>query len=122
MKRRRSVFAPAPGKELSLDEVMPAKVARDGQVRLEIADWSQVPEQQAMNTQLRGMLEAAIRQLPENYRSVVLLRDVEQLSTKEAAGILDLGEDVVKQRLHRGRLALRKALEGQLKGASSGRG
>lgn len=122
MKRRRSLFAPQPGQELSLDHVMPAKVERNGEVRLEIADWSQVPEQQAISAELREMLEDAIRALPSNYRSVVLLRDIEQLNTKETAEILDLAEDVVKQRLHRGRLALRKALDGQLKGLKHGRG
>ena len=116
MKRRRSLFAPQPSQELSLDEVMPTKVSRDGKVRLEIADWSQVPEDQAMGVEMQRALQEAIRELPENYRPVVLLRDIEELSTKETAHILDLPEDVVKQRLHRGRLALRKSLEARIGG------
>ena len=54
------------------------------------------------------MLESAIGELPENYRSVILLRDVEEFSTPETAQILDVTEDVVKTRLHRARLAVRQ--------------
>jgi RNA polymerase sigma-70 factor (ECF subfamily) len=50
--------------------------------------------------------------LPETYRSVVLLRDLEELSTEETAQILGVSQDVVKTRLHRGRLALRQKLVG----------
>lgn len=109
IKRRRSVFAPSPSKELSLDELMPA--AGSAPVRREIADWRHLPDAEAMNAELRAHLESAIRALPELYRSVVLLRDVEGLSAEETAGILDVSTDVVKTRLHRGRLAIRKTLE-----------
>ena len=67
-------------------------------------------------------MESALRELPESYRSVVLLRDVEGLSTAEAAGILDLSVDVVKQRLHRGRLALRKRLASYVAQSAAGAG
>jgi RNA polymerase sigma-70 factor (ECF subfamily) len=60
---------------------------------------------------LNEELRKALRDLPDMYRSVVLLRDVEGLSTAEAASVLEVTEDVVKQRLHRGRLALRKSLD-----------
>jgi RNA polymerase sigma-70 factor (ECF subfamily) len=60
-------------------------------------------------------LARAIGELPENYRSVILLRDVEELSTLEAAQILDLTEDVVKTRLHRARLAVRQKLDHYLR-------
>lgn len=114
MKRRRSVFAPA--RELSLDEFLPVRNHDRDQVRLEIADWSALPEEQAQQAEMRKMLESAIRQLPEMYRSVILLRDMEELSTQEAARILDVGEDVVKTRLHRARLAVRKVLDEYLRG------
>ena len=61
------------------------------------------------------LLTDAIRTLPEIYRSVVLLRDVEELSTEETAEILDISTDTVKTRLHRGRLALRKHLDEYLR-------
>ena len=82
-KRRKSIFAPA--RELSLDELMPAKHQDGDQVRLEIADWSSLPDGKALQSEMRELLEKAIRELPETYRSVVLLRDMEELSTQETA-------------------------------------
>ena len=114
MKRRRSIFAPA--RELSLDEFLPVRNHDGDQVRIEIADWSALPEERARQAEMRKMLEAAIRELPEMYRSVILLRDMEELSTQETAQILDVGEDVVKTRLHRARLAIRKTLDEYLRG------
>src|SRR5437868_1671701 len=68
------------------------------------------PEQQAADSELRQMLEAAIANLPDLYRSVFMLRDVENLSIEEVCGILDLSESTVKVRLHRARRALRKTI------------
>lgn len=113
MKRRKSVFAPV--QELSLDELMP-RLGEDGDARrLEIADWSALPEELAINSQLGAILRRAIEELPEIYRAVILLRDVEELSTEETAQILDLTEEAVKTRLHRARLAVRQALEKHLR-------
>jgi RNA polymerase sigma-70 factor, ECF subfamily len=67
---------------------------------------------------LRDTLSHAIGRLPEIYRSVVLLRDVEELTTEEAAEILEISPDSVKTRLHRGRLALRQEMDGYLRGKS----
>jgi RNA polymerase sigma-70 factor (ECF subfamily) len=50
------------------------------------------------------------------YRSVILLRDMEELSTQETAQILDVSDDVVKTRLHRARLAIRQTLDEYLRG------
>ncbi len=105
MKRRKSIYAP--DRELSLDELMPA----DGQeAKLQVADGSELPEGRLLRRELNEELQRALRELPDTYRPVVLLRDIEGLSTAETAEVLELSEDVVKQRLHRGRLALRKAL------------
>lgn len=115
MKRRKSVFAPT--EELSLDELRPA---RDGSgTRLEIADWSPLPEDLAASAEIRDALEQAVAQLPELYRAVFLLRDIEHLSTEDAAGVLGVSADVVKTRLHRARLAMRKQLDERLR---SGKG
>ena len=57
----------------------------------------------------------AIGELPENYKSVLLMRDVEELSTLETAQVLDLTQDVVKTRLHRARLAVRQKLDEYLR-------
>jgi len=115
MKRRRSVYAPE--RELSLEELIPAGDGEGVERKLQIADWSALPETQALNSELRAMLEQAIGELPEIYRSVILLRDVEELTTEEAAQVLEVGTDVVKTRLHRARLAVRKKLDGYLQSA-----
>lgn len=107
MKRRKSVFAPA--RELSLDELLPGAEG-DGQRVIQVSDGSELPDGRVLRQELGEELQRAMQALPETYRSVVLLRDVEGLSTAETAEVLDLTEDTVKQRLHRGRLALRKSL------------
>ncbi len=68
------------------------------------------PEQQAAGSELRHILEQAIAQLPDSYRCVFVLRDVEELSSEEVATILELSEGTVKVRLHRARRALRKIM------------
>ncbi|MBK5291710.1 MAG: RNA polymerase sigma factor [Acidobacteriia bacterium] len=95
MKRRHSVFAPA--SEVPIEDV--ALESRD-----EAAD------ERVIREELNAELERALREIPETYRAVVLLRDVEELSTAETAELLDISEDNVKQRLHRGRAMLRKRL------------
>ena len=115
MKRRKSVFAPA--QELSLDALMPAIQGQGEGVRIEIADWKNLPDSQLLRAELKGELDRAIATLPETYRSVVLLRDVEELSTEDTAQILDLSTDVVKTRLHRGRLAIRQKLDAYFRSA-----
>jgi RNA polymerase sigma-70 factor, ECF subfamily len=57
------------------------------------------------------VLEEAIRALPIEYRAPIVLRDVEGLSTQEAAEVMELGEAAFKSRLHRARLAVRRALD-----------
>jgi RNA polymerase sigma-70 factor (ECF subfamily) len=113
MKRRKSVFAPS--QELSLDDFLPAMDHQGGQTRLQIADWSGLPDRQMLQSEMKQVLDRAIGELPENYRSVIVLRDVEELSTLETAHVLDLTEDVVKTRLHRARLAVRQKLDEYLR-------
>jgi len=68
------------------------------------------PERQASLDEVGRVLEAAIEALPEHYRTVFVMRDVEGMSTAETAGSLDLAEETVKTRLHRARLSLRQTL------------
>jgi len=114
MMRRKSVFAPT--QELSLDEFLPASQSDGTPRRLEIADWSALPDDQALRGELRDVIQQAIAGLPEIYRAVILLRDVEELSTAETAEILETNAEVVKTRLHRARLAVRQKLDGYLRG------
>lgn len=113
MKRRKSVFAPV--RELSLDEFIPSADHRGGERKLDIADWSALPDAQALRSELRDVLQEAISELPDIYKSVLLLRDVEELTTQETAQVLDVSDAVVKTRLHRARLAVRQKLDGYLK-------
>jgi RNA polymerase sigma-70 factor, ECF subfamily len=110
-KRRKSMFAPTA--EISLDELRPHKDGETG--KLEIADWSALPEDIASDSELRRALHSAVQELPELYRAVFLLRDVEGMSTEHTAEVLAVSEDVVKTRLHRARLMLRKHLDQFLK-------
>jgi RNA polymerase sigma-70 factor (ECF subfamily) len=74
----------------------------DGELRMNIVEASPNPEQNASSAELGQLLEEALLALPEKYRTVVMLRDVEELSTSETAAALDLSEENVKIRLHRG--------------------
>jgi len=68
------------------------------------------PEQTTSKAELSSMLEQAVLALPEQYRTVLMLRDVEEMSTAETAAALRLSEDNVKVRLHRGRAMVRRDL------------
>jgi RNA polymerase sigma-70 factor (ECF subfamily) len=79
------------------------------------------PEAMLRDTELRKALEAAISALPTSLRAAFLLRDVEGLSTAEAAEALDLTEVNLKVRLHRARLLLRERLSEFVAARSTGR-
>ncbi len=68
------------------------------------------PEQQASNSEIRRLLEEAVEKLPDAYRTIFVLRDIEEMSTTDAADVLEITEDNVKVRLHRARALLRKSL------------
>jgi RNA polymerase sigma-70 factor (ECF subfamily) len=115
MKRRKSVFAPSPAQELSIDDFLPHSHDDGGARKLEIADWSALPDDQVLRRELESVVRAAIEELPEIYRAVILLRDIEELTTDEAAQVLDVSQEVVKTRLHRARLAVRQKLDEYLR-------
>ena len=74
-------------------------------------DWSEAPALRAEQGELRRVLERAVRALPVDYRIPLILRDIEGLSTEEAAEVMGLGEVAFKSRLHRARLAVRRAMD-----------
>jgi RNA polymerase sigma-70 factor, ECF subfamily len=82
----------------------------DGDLSMQMTSKSPDPEQNASGAQLRDILEEAVLNLPEHYRTVIMLRDIEELSTTETAQALDLTEDNVKIRLHRGHGMIRSWL------------
>jgi len=94
-------------KSVSLDEQI--DTGEDTIVR-EIAAWDEDPEQRFSREELGGILDTAIQSLEPPYRSVFVLRDIEELSTEETAEALDLSVPAVKSRLLRARLQLREKL------------
>ena len=101
LRRRKS------DKSVSLDETI--DTGEDMVVR-EIAAWGEDPEQQLSREELGGILETAIQSLEPLYRSVFVLRDIDELSTEETAEALGLSVPAVKSRLLRARLQLREKL------------
>jgi RNA polymerase sigma-70 factor (ECF subfamily) len=78
------------------------------------------PEEQTHARQIGQVLQAAILALPENYREVLLLRDVEGLSAEEAAGVVGIEVGALKSRLHRARMELRQHLSALLEEGGKG--
>lgn len=101
LRRRR------PERMVSIDEDV--KTEEDSIPR-EIADWSPNPEQLYNQGELKEILQKTIQGLPESFRTVFILRDVEGLSTEETADALGLSVPAVKSRLLRARLQLRERL------------
>lgn len=106
MSRRRSKFAPQ--QHLSLDELMPDAAEMDHLSALAAEGPS--PETSAMQAQDVERLKHAILQVPPQYRLVLVLHDIEELSTDEIAKVLGIKEGNVRVRLHRARLFVRKEL------------
>jgi RNA polymerase sigma-70 factor (ECF subfamily) len=104
-------------REIGLEEILPGP--GDGGGPPQIPDWSQTPLDRLLQDELRGKLDESILGLPSDYRIVLLLRDQEGFSTRQTADMLGISETLAKVRLHRARLALRKSLEGYLKGVSA---
>lgn len=78
------------------------------------ADWSQSPEAELLSRETRDILHRAIHGLPEMYRAVLVLRDIEGLSNEEVAAAVGETVPAVKSRLHRARMALREELTRRL--------
>ena len=74
------------------------------------ADWSSLADDHVLRREMREQLIGALTTLPEVYRTPVVLRDIQGLSTEEASRILHVKPQTLKSRLHRGRLILRRAL------------
>jgi RNA polymerase sigma-70 factor (ECF subfamily) len=105
-KKRRSKYAP--DRELSLDEFLPSD---ESSVSVDLPRWASQPLDQVLDEELGEVIRQALLDLPEKYRLVIVLRDVEGFSTQETAEILNLTAANVKVRLHRARLFLRSALK-----------
>jgi RNA polymerase sigma-70 factor (ECF subfamily) len=83
----------------------------DGETAVDVADESRRADQQMIDGWMDARLRAALKELPAAYRTVLVMREIEGLSTKEVATITGVSEANVKTRLHRARLRLRRRLE-----------
>jgi RNA polymerase sigma-70 factor (ECF subfamily) len=97
--------------EEPIDEFLPQFQADGHQVRHPTPEWEGSAETLLARSQTRAIVREAIDRLPDSYRAVLLLRDIEELSTEEAARSLGVTANAVKIRLHRARQALRALLE-----------
>jgi len=82
----------------------------DGDPMDGLASMALTPEEQVSNSEIRSLLEKAVEELPDAYRTVFVLRDIEEMSTSDTANALEIPEENVKVRLHRARALLRKDL------------
>jgi RNA polymerase sigma-70 factor (ECF subfamily) len=96
-------------REIALEEVLPA-LDGDGVHFEPIDDWSLRVDEHALQNELREILETAIRELPPDYRTALVLHDVEGMSNPDIADALGISLPAVKSRVHRSRLYLRKRL------------
>lgn len=100
--------------EQSIEELLPG-FHEDGHLERPASPWRTPGLDGAERAELRELLLDSIRSLPESYRNVILLRDIEDLDTGETAELLGISAGAVKTRLHRARLALRELLEPHLR-------
>jgi RNA polymerase sigma-70 factor (ECF subfamily) len=99
--------------EVSLEAQLPSfreDGSRAGDMTALMADWSQNPEAALLSRETQALVQQAIVGLPDVYRTIVVLRDVEGLSNEEVAEIVGESVAAVKSRLHRARMALREEL------------
>jgi RNA polymerase sigma-70 factor (ECF subfamily) len=83
---------------------------RAGDRAMLLADWSATPEEELLSGETRALVRRAIDRLPDHYKLVLLLRDMEELSNEETADVLGETIGSVKTRLHRARMALREQI------------
>ncbi len=106
-----------PEREVPLDSHLPTFLPdghRAGDRDFLLADWSQMPDNELLSQETRTILTRAIDGLPDHYRAVLVLRDIEGLSNEEAAEVVGESVAAVKSRLHRARMVLREELTRQL--------
>ena len=96
-------------REIALDDVLPS-LDGDGRHFEPMADWSERVDERALTGELRDVLERAIEGLPPDYRTALVMHDVEGLSNPDIAETLGISLPAVKSRVHRSRLWVRKQL------------
>ncbi len=97
--------------EDSLEELDNPATDNEGRFARRVARWDETPADLMLKKELKSVLDDAIRRLPELYRAVFVLRDIEGNSTEETARILKISVEATKSRLRRARAFLRNALD-----------
>ena len=97
----------------SIEEMLPAFEA-DGHRLNPRPAWDAAADALIEQRETREMIRRKVDTLPEPYRTVLLLRDIEEIDTDQTASLLEISRSAVKTRLHRARMALRKLLEEEL--------
>ena len=92
----------------------------DGHQAQPTTDWHGGADVALERAETRAFVRSRIERLPDTYRTVLLLRDIEEMNTQETAAMLGITENAVKIRLHRARQALRALLAERFGGASAG--
>lgn len=98
------------GRAAEQQRAEPAADAPTGMAPQDPADWSSLADDHVLRREMRERLIQALTTLPEVYRTPVILRDIQGMSTEEASTVLRVKPQTLKSRLHRGRLILRQAL------------
>jgi RNA polymerase sigma-70 factor (ECF subfamily) len=101
--------------EESIEDLLPG-FKDDGHAASDPQDWSPTALQMMETRETREFVRGCIDRLPETYRTVLILRDIEEMDTSEAAEVLGVTQGVVKVRLHRARQALRRLLDQEFGG------
>lgn len=99
---------------VGLDQIEAAQMDGAQVIPFPNAFGSASPEADAARAQIRGLIEHAVDDLPEAFRIVFIMRDIDECSIEETAANLDLKPETVKTRLHRARKLLREALDAKL--------
>jgi RNA polymerase sigma-70 factor (ECF subfamily) len=97
--------------EQSIEPLLPA-FQEDGHHASPVVPWTESAEHALVRAETRARVRRAIAELPDTYRTALLLRDIEERSTREAADLLGITENALKLRLHRARQALATKLKG----------
>lgn len=105
VNRMESLDSPPDGKDGSVSPAL-------------LRDWREIPSEAVEREEIRSLLQKAVEALPDIYREVFLLRDVEELNINETADTLKISVPAVKVRLHRARMMLQKQLAPRLRAAN----
>lgn len=102
-KRREHLYESVEGEASGMGDDEPLRPRQ-------FADWRDLPSDVVEQKEVREAISKALSDLPEMYREIFVLRDMQHLDTEETAKVLGIGESAVKTRLHRARLLLRESL------------